>query len=183
MVEKIAIFGGSFNPPHIGHLMMCQYVLATRPDISTIYIIPTYRHPFDKKLIDFEHRASMCDCVGAYFDHYKVRTSRVEQVLGGVSYTINTLKYFKDSRDCQLALIVGSDLVSNPDEWKDFDEVKKLAELIIIRRFGWGSGQGPAFMDISSTVVRKRLKYGESIEGWVPSNVLEYIKSHNIKFE
>lgn len=183
MVNKIAIFGGSFNPPHIGHLMMCQYVLATRPDISTIYITPTYKHPFNKKLIDFEHRANMCDCITAYFDHYKVRTSRVEWVLGGISYTVNTLKYFKESRDCSLALIVGSDIVSDPNEWRDFDEVKELAEFIVIHRFGWRGGQGPAFMDISSTIVRDRLKNGKSVEAWVPSNVLEYIKLHDIKFE
>jgi len=184
-MNKIAIFGGSFNPPHVGHLMTCQYILATRPDIDIINITPTYEHPFGKKLVDFYHRANMCDCMASYFDCNVVRTSRVEEALGGISYTINTLRFLKEKwgDTTSWALVAGSDLISNPDEWRDFSEIEKLAELIVIHRFGWKGGQGPAFMDISSTIIREKLRNGDSIDGWVPSTVLDYIKKFDLKFE
>jgi nicotinate-nucleotide adenylyltransferase len=184
MTKKIAIFGGSFNPPHVGHLLTCQYVLATRPDLDRVLIMPAYKHPFGKKLADFRHRFEMCEHMSLCIEGLQMQVSDVEEFLGDTSYTIDTLRYMTEEYPhIQFALIVGSDSVANPDAWKDFDEVQKLAELIVVHRFGWKGGQGPAFLDISSTIIREKLRSGEDIEGWVPSGVLKYIKENNIKFE
>ena len=62
----IALFGGSFNPPHVGHMMAAYYVIATRP-VDKLWLMPAYRHPFGKRLAPFDDRVKMCELAAAPF--------------------------------------------------------------------------------------------------------------------
>ena len=90
---KIGVLGGSFNPPHIGHLLLSVYALTIK-DLDRVFVVPCFRHPFGKDLIDFKHRLKMC---GLAFGDFKrhIKVSDIEKKLGDISRTLYTLKALK----------------------------------------------------------------------------------------
>jgi len=133
-MNNVAIYGGSFSPPHIGHVICAQYVISTQ-DIDKIIIVPCNQHAFNKQLFDFDLRLKMCEY---NFENIKnVEVSDIEKQLGGTYYTIRTLEYFKSSYpNWNLHLIVGEDIVNSSEikKWKNYDEIEKLAKLIVLPR-------------------------------------------------
>jgi nicotinate-nucleotide adenylyltransferase len=175
---KIGIFGGTFDPPHLSHTLACYYVLETS-DIEKIYVIPCYRHPFGKTMEPFKHRLEMCKLAMARL-YPGIEVLDIEGKRGGVSYTIDTIKDIqKQCPDDELFLIVGSDILKETENWKDFDEVEKLATLHPIPRL-INSTENPDvdffLPDISSTMVREKLHNGESVDKYLARQVIEYIK-------
>src|SRR4051812_6330106 len=105
---RIALFGGSFNPPHVAHQLACAYVLATaRPHVDELWMVPTFKHPFDKQLAPYADRVAMCELAARPFD--RVTVSRIEEELGGDSFTLRTVEELKrrHPRD-QFALVIGA---------------------------------------------------------------------------
>src|SRR5438067_9380807 len=115
---RIAIFGGSFNPPHVAHQLSCAYVLATaRPSIDQVWMIPTWKHPFAKALAPYDDRVKMCEIAARIFDG-NVVVSRIEEQLGGDSFTLHTVKALKKQHpEHQYALVIGADLVAERERW------------------------------------------------------------------
>src|ERR1041384_419210 len=87
---RIALFGGSFNPPHVGHQLAALYVLETAA-VDELWFVPAFRHPFDKPLADFEDRMTMCQRAAAALGP-RVRVSDIERALGGPSRTLRTVQ-------------------------------------------------------------------------------------------
>ena len=80
---EIALFGGSFDPPHVGHLLAATYVLATEP-VGELWLVPVNQHPLGKKLAaPFEHRAELCEAMIADAGLPRARVSRIEAEIGG----------------------------------------------------------------------------------------------------
>src|SRR5215471_17281186 len=88
---SVALLGGSFNPPHVGHLIAAQYVKATQP-IDQVWLMPSFRHPFGKPLAPFEDRVRMCEVMSAHASGW-LQVSQVERDIGGEGRTVNTLKH------------------------------------------------------------------------------------------
>lgn len=78
----LGVFGGSFDPPHLAHVMLAAYVLAAYP-LDRLLVAPTFRHPLGKQLTDYEHRVKMCEL--ALADLARVEISRIEQEMGGTA--------------------------------------------------------------------------------------------------
>ena len=87
---RIAIFGGSFNPPHVAHVLAVVYALAVAP-IDHVLIVPVYQHPFSKELAPFEDRLAMCEAAMGWIPG--ARVSDVERELGGESLTLRMLTH------------------------------------------------------------------------------------------
>jgi nicotinate-nucleotide adenylyltransferase len=173
----VAIFGGSFNPPHVAHQLACAFVLATSR-CDQVWMLPTFKHPFDKQLAPFEDRVTMCERAAQVFGG-KVHVSRLEEELGGESFTLRTVKELQTrfARD-RFRLVIGADLVAERERWHGWTELKERIEFIVVGRSGESrvaEAVGIEMPRVSSTEVRERLARGASVDGLVDANVLDYI--------
>lgn len=189
-MSKIGIFGGTFDPIHLGHLITAQSVREIR-NLEKILFIPSFISPH-KKGIDStppEHRLEMIKI--AIKDVPFFEYSDIEIKKGGISYTVDTLRELKKQYD-ELEFIIGYDNIFKFHAWKDPDEILKLAKIIVLKR---KSSRVPPFEDkyyhaavfvqtrgieISATDIRERVKKGLPINYLVPDKVKEYIYKNNL---
>ncbi len=173
------VFGGSFNPPHIGHVLALSWALSTQP-FDTILVIPALEHAFGKALTPFPHRRRMAEL--AFATLRRVRVSDLEARLGGASYTVRTLEELsRRAPGVSLRLIIGSDLVDEVPRWKEGARVPELAPLLVVGRTGYENGARELHMpEVSSSEIRERLRAGKSVEGLVPRAVIEYIDAFGL---
>jgi nicotinate-nucleotide adenylyltransferase len=175
---RVAVYGGSFNPPHVAHQMALAYVLATA-GVDEVWMVPTFKHPFDKQLVAFSDRATMCELAASPFK--AVRVSRVEEELGGESYTLRTMRALKERHpDHRFSLVIGADLVAERERWHGWAELKELVPFIVVGREGSPSAGGIALPAVSSTIVRQRLGGGEPVDALVAGAVLDYIRARGL---
>jgi nicotinate-nucleotide adenylyltransferase len=182
--RTVLVFGGSFNPPHIGHVLA---VCAARAQLEacTIQVIPTYQHPFGKALVPFEARVAMCKLALDWIPGLQVST--IERDLGGESRTVRTLRAIKaQDPSATLRLLVGSDILQDAHKWHAFDEVCALAPLLILDRAGAPrDGGGPNVLPaVSSTQLRELLQHpsaGDQTLGvLLPQSVRAFIAAHHL---
>jgi len=182
VTSRVAIFGGSFNPPHVAHALACAWVLSVE-DVDRVVVIPTFRHPFAKSLAPFEDRLAMCELAMAWIPGVEV--SNVEAELGGESRTLHTLEYLANSHpDWQLRLVIGSDILGEAHRWYGFDAIAALAPPIVLGRAGVDGANAPAPLlpEISSTQIRALIasESWEALHPLVPKRVLEYARAHGL---
>ncbi len=184
----IGLFGGSFNPPHVGHALLALYVLETT-DLDELWVVPTWRHAFGKDLASFDDRVAMCEAMAAAVGP-RVKVSRVEEDVararGGESRTLHTLEHLAVVRpDARWRLVIGSDILAETSAWLAWDEVVRRAPPIVVGR---GDHPPPAGVEVSpltipgvsSTVVRDKLARGEDVRGLLPAAVLGYIAARGL---
>jgi len=177
----VALLGGSFNPPHLGHLLAAHVVRALEP-VDQVWFVPAAHHPFGKPLIDFAHRMAMCERMCRDAAGW-LATSDVEASLGGEGYTVDTLRALHARwPDRRWTLVVGSDIVSELPRWHQVEEVRRLARVVVLNRAGHPSPEavGPPLAKVSSTEVRAALSAGRGGEGLVHREVLAYIERHGL---
>src|SRR5687768_3789019 len=119
MSRPIAVYGGSFDPPHLGHVLACAYVLAAHA-VERVLIVPVGQHPFVKRLAAFEHRQAMCE--QAFGDLRRVEISSIEQELPVPSLTVRTLECLQQRHPtAAFRLVIGSDLLPETATWSEFE--------------------------------------------------------------
>jgi len=189
-MSKVGIFGGTFDPIHLGHLITAQSVREIRK-LEKIIFIPAFisPHKSDARTSSAEDRLNMVKLAidGIPFFDY----SDMEIKKGGVSFTVDTLRELKNNYT-EVEFIIGYDNIFEFHTWKDPDEIMKLAKILVLKR---KSSHPPQFKDeyyhqavfvqtrgieISATDLRERVKKGLPINFLVPPNVLEYIHKHNL---
>jgi nicotinate-nucleotide adenylyltransferase len=173
----VAILGGSFNPPHVAHLMAAYWTLATQ-DVGEVWLLPSYRHPFGKDLAPFEDRVRMCELAAR--EIRGVGVCAAERELADdplVGKTARTLEHLAAKHpELAFALVVGADILPETVKWHRWDRVRELARVIVVGREGFPPVPGaPALPAISSTAIRARLARGEDVASLVPRRVLEYV--------
>ncbi len=180
--RRVALLGGSFNPPHVAHLMVAQWALATQP-VDEVWLLPSYLHPFGKALAPFDERVRMCELA--------VRALRGAFVCGAeaelagdplVGKTARTLEHLAGKHPThRFALVVGADVLPDTGKWYRWDRVRELAGLIVVGREGYPPVEGaPSFPAISSTEVRERLAGGQDVSGLVPRRVLAFVRERGL---
>jgi nicotinate-nucleotide adenylyltransferase len=177
-----AIFGGSFNPPHVAHVLACALVLSTE-DVERVVVVPTFRHPFAKALAPYEDRVAMCRLAMGWLPGVEV--SRVEEELGGESRTLRTLEAIARAHpEWGLRLVIGADIVAEAPRWFAFDEIVRIAPPIVLGRAGvTAPGAGPALLpEVSSTQVRDAIARGawDEVEKRVPRAVLAHVRAKGL---
>jgi len=174
MKKRIAIFGGSFNPPHKGHEKIAVYVLKNG-DIDEVWIVPCFAHPFGKESVGFEDRVEMCKLAFEKIDK-RVKVLDAEKSLCPVSYTYNTVRLFKQMYpENDYALVVGSDTAKDLHLWKDADKLLKEVRLIELPR-----GANSPIPFISSTEIRQAAHQKRPISSFVSGEVEAYIRSNGL---
>ncbi|MBX3273313.1 MAG: nicotinate (nicotinamide) nucleotide adenylyltransferase [Sandaracinaceae bacterium] len=176
---SIALFGGSFDPPHVGHVLAATWALSTAA-IDELVVMPAFDHAFDKPLTPFAHRLRMAEL--AFAPLRAVTVSDLEARLGGASYTVRTLEHLRQERpDASWRLLVGTDLVTQIPRWHEGHRIPSLAGLVVVGRGGFERGEEDLHMpEVSSSEVRRRLRAGEPAEALVPREVLGYIAEHGL---
>ncbi len=183
--RRVALFGGSFNPPHICHTLATHWVLQTT-HIDQMWWIPTYQHAFDKALASFDDRLAMCRLATA--DLRRVEISDVERRLGGESRTIDTVRALQEENpDIRFSLVIGADILDEVDRWKNWEGLMELVDLIVVGREGYDRQRHSdevdlELPDISSTVIRDALARCDysRVRSWIPRKVLAYIGDHSL---
>lgn len=174
MMRRVAVFGGSFNPPHKGHRKICRYLLAKAFD--EVWVVPVYRHAFGKPLAPFKHRIEMCRLITRGLSRVKVLDT--ERRIGGISRTIRTLESLaRCNPSTRFSLVVGADAMKETGTWLSFDGIRRLARIVVIPRQGAG-GTGPFLSPLSSTEIRAKLARGISVRRECGECVDSYIDAH-----
>lgn len=186
---KIALLGGTFDPPHNAHLEACRYLLE-QEDFDRVWLMPTYKHAFGKQTAAFHHRTAMCALLSKPF-RGRVLVSEVERNLAGagVNRTIDTILYLKAHHPHEdFTFIIGSDNLDQLSEWKDIEKLKKEIPFLVLRRPGYKDQPGWTFSqatlpDISSTQIRESIFKNQPITNLTPEDVQEYIQENSLYSE
>ena len=179
---NVAVFGGSFNPPHVAHVLACALLLSVEP-IEQVVVVPTYKHPFAKALAPFEDRVRMCELAMACLT--RVTVSRVEEEIGGESRTLRTLQHLASTRpDWSLRLAIGADILAEAPRWYGFSDIAKLAPPIVLARAGIHAPEAgpPLLPEVSSSQVRAAIARGawEEVGELVPQAVVAHLRARNL---
>lgn len=186
-----------FNPPHLGHLALAR-AATVELDLDRVLLTPVLVPPHKPAKWDpgAEHRLRMCRLMAAADPRVEVCTLELERP--GPSYTVDTLRLIDvDDPDADLTLIVGADMATTFGSWREPREILRLARLAVAERDGiardevldalapLGGEDRVAFLsmaphDVSSSLVRRRLTAGESIDELVGPDVAAYIAQHEL---
>lgn len=177
-----AIFGGSFNPPHVGHVLAGAWVLSTQ-DVDELVVVPALEHAFGKELAPYAHRRRMTEL--AFGGLRRARVSDVEARMGRPSYTVRTLERLRaEHPSVELRLVIGSDLVDQLPSWKEGHRIPALAAPLVVGRAGHhdpSDGAADVLMpEVSSTEIRRRLAAGEPADALVPRAVLAHVDRYGL---
>jgi nicotinate-nucleotide adenylyltransferase len=180
--ERVAIFGGSFNPPHVAHVLAVA-LLWMSGEVDRILLVPTFRHPFGKPLAPFDDRVKMCEAAVGWLPCVSV--SRVEEDVGGEGRTVHMLERLgRLYPDWRMRLVLGADLLLEADKWYRFDRVCELAPPILLGRTGFAAEGAPAVLlpGVSSTEVRTLIADGRwaDVAPLVPHGVLTYVRERRL---
>ena len=179
-MTKIIAYGGSFNPVHIGHVITVFYA-SQMVEHDRIVVIPTYLHPDGKQLAPFEHRFKMCEL--AFADIPNLEVSPIEQELGGLSYTLRTVKALMQSNpDWEINLLMGSDVARVFPTWSDYPELSQLVDIFPVGRMGFTDGLDRIVPEVSSSIIRADIASGDfhMIGHLLPPAVMNYILEHDL---
>ena len=199
---RIGILGGTFNPIHMGHLIMAEEV-CKHHHLSKIIFIPAYipPHKYVNDLAEAHHRHQMIKAAISGISKFEV--SDLEIMREGKSYTIDTIQQILNhyGEDSEIFLIMGADSLNELELWKNIKKLSQLCHFVIVNRPGFKTEASArlveiigsanildmerlrieiAPVDISSTNIRKRLNGGVEINGLVPECVEAYIKEHGL---
>lgn len=197
MPDKIAIFGGSFNPIHNGHLSVALHALK-ECKLSKLVFLPNANPPHKKltNLISAQHRYNMVSL--AISDYTGFEISDYEMKSPSPSYTIDTMRHMKSVYDADLYFIIGADSLFTVNTWKSHELLLKECKFIVADR---NCKEGTALkecadslnaqgaciqvismpkIDVTSTMIRDMLANGRDIAGYVPEKVRDYIIGNNL---
>jgi nicotinate-nucleotide adenylyltransferase len=188
---KVGIFGGTFNPPHMGHLIVAEWAREVL-QLDKILFVPAAvsPHKIDLDIVEAHHRLEMLSCAiqgNRYFDFTDLEVQR-----GGISFTVDTLQVLKERhQDDVLVLLIGADNLLDFHTWKDPETILALAEVVVLTRPGFVASADEGYMKrvsllevpeiaIESRQIRRRVKEGRSIRYLVPFPVEVYIQKNGM---
>ena len=191
-MKKIGLFFGSFNPIHIGHLILANYILE-HSDMQELWFVVSPQNPFKEKksLLNDHNRLDMVQL--AIKNYQKMRASNVEFSLPTPSYTIDTLTYLQEKHpDYSFPLIMGQDNLGSLHKWKNYDLLLQTYQVIVYPRiFGEDISSSPnvtqlknhhnihkidaPIIELSATEIRDMIKSGKNVRPMLPPEVFEYL--------
>lgn len=187
---KVGLFFGSFNPVHVGHLIIANF-MATQTDLDQVWMVVSPQNPHKKSnsLARDHDRLHLVRI--AIEDNLKLKASNVEFDLPKPSYTIDTLTYLKEQHpNKEFVLIMGGDNIASLHKWKNYEMILEHHEIYVYKRPEYEMGiladhksvsvfEAPQ-MKISASYIRNCLKEGKSIQYLVPPEVFEYLEGSSM---
>ncbi|MEQ2526264.1 nicotinate-nucleotide adenylyltransferase [Robertmurraya yapensis] len=186
-MRKIGILGGTFDPPHHGHLLIANEALHGL-SLDEIWFLPNQEPPHKKKsgLMTNEDRLNMLELVTKDVPYFRVETIELER--SGPSYTYDTIKQLKEMHaDVQFYFIIGADMIEYLPKWYKIDELMDMISFIGVNRptFEEKTSYPIIHLDIpefsvSSSLIRQRMLEGKTIRYLLPDSIIEYLKEKNL---
>ncbi|MDO6595698.1 nicotinate (nicotinamide) nucleotide adenylyltransferase [Oceanihabitans sp. 2_MG-2023] len=188
---KVGLYFGSFNPIHIGHLIIANH-LAEHSDLDQIWFVVTPHNPFKKKstLLDNHQRLEMV--YQATKDYIKLKPCDIEFGLPQPNYTINTLTHLQEKHpDYDFSLIMGEDNLKSFHKWKNYEIILENHDIYVYPRISEGKVEtqfdnhkrihtvDAPIIQLSSTFIRKSIQAGKNIKPMLPQHVWEYLDEMN----
>lgn len=189
VTERLGILGGTFDPPHNGHLL-AAYGAVEALSLSALVLIPAWRQPLkaDAEMTAPAHRLAMTRLLAEADPRLSVDAIEIER--GGLSYSVDTVRTYRTSRpDAELFLLMGEDTARTLPQWREPAALAVLARVGVLARDGMPATLPAGFraervatrrVDISGTEIRARVAAGLPIRGFVPDAVAEYIEAHRL---
>ena len=189
--RRIGILGGSFNPPHLGHIGIAQFVASERKLDLLLFVVANvqWQKAMEQEMLEPAHRMEMVKLAVAGNNCF--RASNLEIKRGGDSVTVETLKALHDDDPrAEYELIIGADNATTMSTWRRSEELEKYAKIIVLGRpgiyladtdkeFDFVMLEGPR-LDISSAAIRAAVKMGHPIDDLVPKLVMYYIQQKGL---
>ncbi|MFD2543073.1 nicotinate (nicotinamide) nucleotide adenylyltransferase [Lacinutrix gracilariae] len=188
---KVGLYFGSFNPIHIGHLIIANH-LAEHSDLDQIWFVVTPHNPFKKKntLLDNYQRLEMV--YQATKDYIKLKPSDIEFGLPQPNYTINTLAHLQEKYPKNtFSLIMGEDNLKSFHKWKNYELILENNDIYVYPRISEGKVEtqfdnherihhiDAPIIQLSSTFIRKNIKAGKNVKPMLPEYVWKYLDEMN----
>ena len=183
---KIGVFGGTFDPVHNGHInAFAETYIGLELDL--VIIVPTFISPLKKQACSSDsHRLNMLKLAVENYDFAEIDTFEIDQQ--EVTYTFDTLKYLREKYpDDDLYFIIGTDHFISFDKWKNSDKLHELAKFTVLDRNDELYNIKPPFIklntnivEVSSTLIRERLKTNTEVRHLMPEEVYGYIKEQRL---
>jgi len=199
---RLGIFGGSFDPPHVGHLLVAVDAFESL-SLDKLFFVPAAVQPLKLGMASAaaHQRVAMVRLLVGADQRFAVDSVEIDRA--GLSYTVDTLETFAQRfPNAERFFLVGEDAMTAFGAWRDPEQILKLAKLAILRRQGSGAEGGreklgaaadPAMslpagtialptrlVDVSSTEIRERIRKGKSIRGFVPESVAAFIETERL---
>jgi len=190
---RVGLFGGTFDPIHLGHLIAAEQV-REGVSLDKVIFIPAANPPHKLKRIvsSFENRLRMLELAIEGNSHFEV--DEIESRLGDMSFTVNTLRFYRQKHpDWDLFFLIGMDNLLELETWREPEEILKLCRLVVFTRPGFGGldkvkpdisaeiiYKEITAVDIAASVIRQRVRNGRSIKYLVPGRVEDYIRENGL---
>ncbi len=189
--KKIGLYFGTFNPIHVGHLTIANYMVEYS-DLDEVWLVVTPHNPHKKKnsLLDDIHRLAMVRI--AVEDYPKLKASSIEFDLPQPNYTVNTLAHLEEKYpEYEFCLIMGEDNLKSFHKWKNYEVILERYAIYIYPRISEGRVESrfmdhPAItlieapiMELSSTFIRNAIKKNKNIRPMLPDAVWKYLDEMN----
>ena len=191
-MKKVGLYFGTFNPIHIGHLIIANHMVEFS-NLDEVWYVITPQSPFKtkRKLLDNNHRYQMV--YEAIKEYPKLKASKIEFDLPQPNYTVNTLAHLADEngKEFEFCLIMGEDNLKSFHKWKNYEVILENHELYVYPRISEGKVEHQfenhpkihvmncPIMEISSTFIRKNHKEGKNIKAMLPDTVWKYMDEMN----
>ena len=192
---RLGIFGGSFDPPHIGHLLAAVDAYESLA-LDKLFFVPAAIQPLKAGMpaTAAHRRLAMVRLLVGADSRFAVDAVEIDRA--GLSYTVDTLETFAQRfPDAERFFLIGEDAMTAFGAWRNPEQILKLAKLAILRRPAGGKGAGvdpeaslppgtialaTRLVDVSSTEIRERVRDGKSIRGFVPESVAAFIETERL---
>ncbi|TXK50808.1 nicotinate-nucleotide adenylyltransferase [Pontibacter qinzhouensis] len=188
---KVGLLFGSFNPIHVGHLLLANY-MATNTDLNTVWFVVSPQNPFKQSntlLHEFDRLHMVSLAIG---DNPDLGVSNIEFQMPKPSYTIDTLTYLQEKYPSyEFVLIMGEDNLAGFPKWKNYESILNYHRVYVYPRSGSATTdlttrlpnvtfvKAPV-LDISATFIRDCIRQGKSVRYMLPDEVAAYIKVHKL---
>lgn len=184
---RIGVFGGTFDPPHLGHWLAAVDAVEALA-LDEVIWVPAAQQPLKAGVVsaDAVHRLAMTRLMVQGDQRFRVDAVELER--GGLSFTVDTLRDYRERYpDAALFLLLGSDAAASLPKWREPEGIRALAEIAVLTRGGEAVGLPAGVravptrrVDLSATEIRERVAAGRSIRGFVPDAVAAYIAAHGL---
>ena len=191
---KKCIFGGTFDPPHIGHLLIAQTICEAE-EFDKIIFVPALKNPLKTKgaTSSIDNRLKMLESAVEGNPHFEISDSEIKR--GGVSYSIDTIKFIKEEQNLtkdELYFLIGSDILNNFDNWREPSKILEECQVIVAIRPGFKPSSVPNWIlsniqfaniprfELSATQIRGRWRENKTIRYMVTQPVWEFINMNSL---